>query len=289
MSARGLLIVLILLAGAAKGPKDRARSPDAATVAGDGPTDARPASAHSPQPLAAATRVVVQAIARAAEHNHRLPARGVGFGERPGRFSGDRLTEHLFRRAAAAAKDLPPDVAARAYLLGLGIALDDSGTLRHDLITGHLCRRVESDPQRKRRLAVLGNPTMRGRRDLAKHFVVSSALAVLVSPQVAESLGILKEISDSHGGTGFSFVDLSADLAGVTFATHVSRSKIPLARLANSFSVEDFVPEKGDVREGISWEAFQAAYGSTEDERFQRQQAAIRRRILALPGYELME
>jgi hypothetical protein len=235
--------------------------------------------------LSAATTEVVRAIVEAAEEVRDAEGR-VRFVGRGEQLNGDRLTEHLFRQAADAANKLPPEVAAKAYLLGLGIAIDDSSVLRDFPFVGSLCRQVESDEARMRRLAVLGKPTMRGRRDLAQHFTVSCALTVLVGPHAAETAGVLKEVSDARNGSGFSFVDLSADLAGVTFATHVGDAKLSLATLASSFQVEDFLPEGGDLREGIAWEAFRARYGTPQDERFGRQRAAICRRILALPGYQ---
>jgi hypothetical protein len=42
----------------------------------------------------------------------------------------------------------------------------------------------------------------------------------------------------------------------------------------------------GGLREGLSQEAFARAYGSISDERFQAEQLAILKRILALPVYK---
>ena len=126
---------------------------------------------------------------------------------------------------------------------------------------------------------------MRRREDLAKHFVVSAALTMLIGPQCAEAAGVAKELKDSHGRSGFSFVDLSANLAGVTFATKVRSAKISLTTLATSFAVEDFMPETGNLKEGISWPDFHKMYNSAQDNRFHSAEAAIRKRILAMPGY----
>lgn len=245
----------------------------------------QPAPIRHPEPLVSATRVVVQAVMEAAEQNQHLPVRTAQNADGAHRLFGDRLTERLFRRAAAAAEPLPAEVAARAYLLGLGIAVDSSSVLRDSPILSQLCRQAESDQERDRRLAVLGTPTMRGRRDLAQHFVVSCALSVLIGPQATETVGIFKEIRDARSGSGFSFVDLSADLAGVTFATRLRDADLSLKTVATSFAVEDFLPHRGELQEGIPWQRFLAEYGSAEDDRFHRQQAAIRKRILGLPGY----
>jgi len=229
-----------------------------------------------PKSLVEATQVVVRAIGDAAvEHGGEIT------------YEGDALTEFYVRRAAAAAAALPKDWAAKAFLLGLGIGLDDSWVLRSSPLSRGFCARVESLPERTRRLTTLDGPTMHGRKDLMQHFVVSCALASLIGRSGAETAGILKEMRDSQTGSGFSFVDLSADLAGTTFAEHVADAKLPLATLADSFRIEAYLPEDGDLEEGISWKDFLDQYASAHDDRFLRGQTAIRRRVLTLPGYRL--
>lgn len=224
-------------------------------------------------PLVAAARKVLAAIVAAAREDA-APR------------NGDQRTEYLVRRAAAAARELPAEVAADAFLLGLGIGLDDSNVLRANPLVGQIGRQIESDNQRNERLAVLGTPTMQGRRDLAQHFAVSAALAVQLGPRTAETIGIFKEVRDSQGGTGFSFVDLSADLAGTTLAEHVRRGRPSLEELATTFIVDAFLPSPEGLQEGLTWKMFSDTYGSTQDERFLRNVAALRERILALPGYK---
>lgn len=233
--------------------------------------ETHPASGPAPDSLVTATQTVLQAIVTAARENRGL--------------TGDRRTEYLTRRAAEAAQHLPPEVAARAFLLGLGIGLDDSSVLRDNPLVGRFGQQVESDNQRRERLSVLGTPTLGGRRDLAKHFAVSVALAVQLSPATAETLGIFKELRDAQGGTGFSFIDLQADLAGVAFARHVQQGRPSLETLAASFALTDFVPPPHGLQEGLAWQAFTAAYGSVQDDRFLHEVARIRERILGLPGY----
>src|SRR5436309_1426797 len=75
--------------------------------------------------LARGARAVVAAVARAAGDNARLPAPGESGAAGPHRLSGDQLTALYFRAAAAAARRLPSRQAG-AYLVGLGLAIDDS-------------------------------------------------------------------------------------------------------------------------------------------------------------------
>jgi hypothetical protein len=244
---------------------------------------------ESPERLRAAVagaRTVVGAVVESARQNRHLPEKARAAAGEPFRLEGDELSEYYVRRAAASARQLPPGDAAGAFLLALGAALDDTDIIRDALVIGPLWRQIESASERDERLAVLGAPTMRSRRDLTRHFAVSAALAALVGPQAAEGAGILKEMADSRRGSGFSFVDLSADLAGVFFAEAVGTGRLPLARLEHGFAVADFLPDPTGLKEGIDWDDFVASYGETPDRRLFDQREAIRKRILALPGYK---
>jgi hypothetical protein len=202
------------------------------------------------------------------------------------RLDGDQFTVLYVRAAATAAQRLPADRAGPAFLVGLGIALDDSTILRSNPLTRRLCLDIESTAERTARLAVLGKPTMRRRRDWTQHFAVSCALTVLVGRSLAESAGLLKEHLDMRpGGSGFSFGDLSADLAGVEFAERLKTGELSLKRVAAAFTVADFLPDAAGLREGLSAEQFAKDYGFCEDARFTAEVAAIRKRIRDLPGH----
>jgi hypothetical protein len=237
------------------------------------------------QAVVAGARSVVRAVTEAARKNRQLPEKDSPAVAGPLRLDGDRLTAHYFRQAAGAARQLPREVAAAAFLLGLGVALDDSALLRDTPIVGDLERSLESEPERAARLAELGVPTMHARHDLTQHFAVSAALVVLVGLQGAEGAGILKELADARSGSGFSFADLSADLAGIVFARAVGDGKLPLARLEESFVVGDFVPPADGLKEGIGWDEFVSRYGSPPDSRLAEERAALLKRIRELPAY----
>lgn len=228
--------------------------------------------------LVANTRAVVAAVVEAARRNRNAAAPR----------TGDALTAYYFREAAAAARMLPADQAAPAYLFGLGVALDTADMLRSNVLTRGIWRRVESEKERKARLAVLGTPTVHGRHDLCQHFVVSCALTAVGGPEAAEAAGLLKEVLDARpGGSGFSFCDLSADMAGVAFARQLLASPALLERVQKSFTVADYALPPAGLVEGLSEAQFIRRYGSTDDERFLKEQEALRRRVLALPGYKV--
>jgi hypothetical protein len=253
------------------------------------PLHAEPAPKR-PMTVAEGARDVVGAIVRAAQVNARLPVKRDADDEGRVRLSGDELTIFYVREAARAARRLPDEIAARSFLVALGVALDDSQIVRSNPLTAALCKQVESDAERKTRLAVVGQPTILNRRDWTQHFVVSCFLVETVGEQLAETAGILKEQMDARpGGSGFSFGDLSADLAGVTFAVRLKKGDVKLAGLVDGFTVGDYVPKANDLPEGLSEEKFAKDYGSVADKRFLAEVSKIRKRIDALPGYKDMK
>ncbi len=231
-------------------------------------------------------RVVVAAIVSAAKQNGALPVRNnAESGERT-RLTGDALTARYFRTAAVAARGLPAECAAPAYLLGLAVALDRSALLRGLGMPGIPWQAIESERESADRLRVLGDPTMHGRQDLAEHFVTSAALAALVEGQDATPAGILGELLQAQGADAFRFDDLATILAGLAFGTQLDGSPQMLTDLATAFRVADYTlaPEKGSL--GLSRDEFAREYGSTSDERFLSKQDDLRKRLLALPGYQ---
>ena len=251
----------------------------------DGPPDVLRTPVKVPAKIVEAAKLVLGAIVDAAAENHGRPDPAARLDGASSRLGGDHLTEYLVRKAAAAANELPKGVAANAFLLGLAIGLDHSEVLRSNAVSGTLCAQVESNAARNERLRVLDKPTMGGRRDLAQHFVVSSGLTVLLGPKAAETIGIVKELHDSRSSSGFSFADLSADLAGIAFAVGVTNSSPSLASLSESFAVDDFLPDVDGLEEGISWKRLATGGGLAKGDRFRARRAKIIEQIRSLPGY----
>jgi hypothetical protein len=162
------------------------------------------------------------------------------------------------QRAASVAQRLPSSVATQAFLLGLGIGLDDSDTLLRDSCTTDFSRQVERPAERRARQAALGGPTIRGRRDWARHFFLSAYLTVLVGGPAAESAGVAKELADSRTPSGLSYRDLAANAAGVHFAEQLLNGRLPLEQVAAGFSVRELMPDVADLPEGIPWQELTA-------------------------------
>jgi hypothetical protein len=254
-------------------------------------TFAAPSAVAAPPEPAAEARVeharsILSAVIDAARDNQKLPRAGTG-GKGPFRRDKDELTEYYVRAAAAAAQKKPAEHSVSVFLLALGVGLDTSDLMRNNPVTRGLWHKIESDDERKRRLAVLGEPTVRGRHDLAQHFAVSCALAAQLGVAAAEAAGVTKELLDAQeGGSGFSFADLSADLAGVEFARRLLAAPKELAKVGAVFRVADFtVPPEGLV-EGLTQDEFTRQYGGIDDERFLTKLSALRKDVLARPGFK---
>ncbi len=229
-----------------------------------------------PVTLPAAAGTVVDTIREAAEENARLPT-GM-------RKKGDELAEHYFRRAASAADQLPRETAARAYLIGLAIGIDDSNALVENRLLGRMLVGIES-PEAP------GPPGGGvGRTDTARPERSGQAFRRVGRTggnefsRVGRGGWRFKEVRDSQGGSGFSFADYAADLAGISFAEQVIDGRLKLDELGQGFVVGRYMPSVDDLPEGLTQTTFLDRYGSPEDERFRRQRDAIRQRIADLAG-----
>jgi hypothetical protein len=157
----------------------------------------------------------------------------------------------------------------RAAILAWGIAVGDP----------RLARFVGLDPDSElvRRAAELGQfATLRGRGDWPKHYAVSAALAVLEHPLISDAQGLMKEQLDALArGSGFSFGDLTADRAGVRFASAATSSesmaKAMQMRLQTGFALDDFFPTTVDFPENLTVEEFRRSFGGVGSQRYRNE------------------
>ena len=243
----------------------------------------------STMPVAVAAKQVLQGIVRASIANSTLPAAADSGIKGPSRQVGDALTSYYVREAARTADGLTDDVAAKAFLIAIGVALNDSNLLSNIPNVGAIVGAVEAPSERVVRLAVLGKPTVHGRRDLSEHFFVSAFLTATLGADAAYTGGLAKELLDSKGGSGLSFADLAADRAGIRFADGVLNKRFSLGMVAQTFSVAAFVPEVKGLPESLSAAAIKTHYGDQSDPRFRVRLNEIDQRILALPAYRVMD
>jgi uncharacterized protein YfiM (DUF2279 family) len=109
-----------------------------------------------------------------------------------------------------------------------------------------------------------GKLQLAGRKDLAKHWALSAALAAVAGDNLGRALGEFKELADSvEGGSGFSFVDLAADRAGLRVgraATTPATARQARAVLASASNADLLPIDARQLSEGLSSDAFVARY-----------------------------
>lgn len=127
------------------------------------------------------------------------------------------------------------------------------------------------------------------RVDLAQHFIGSAAITATANGQISKLVGEEKELSDAKVGSGFSFIDLTADKAGTRFgematASAASARKIQQA-IAQINDYKDFMPDPRDLPEHMNEEEFRQRFNSINSPEYQEISKLIDARIAALAIY----
>lgn len=130
-------------------------------------------------------------------------------------------------------------------------------------------------------------PQLRGRDDLTKHFVYSAVLQLIGDSNFSFSIGETKELLDSlAGGSGYSFTDLAADMAGLRFAEFITSSESNalwaqqlLSRIDDEGS---FFPFTHDFPEGINQASFQRVLNSKNSQQYLNIKNEVSARIESL-------
>lgn len=241
------------------------------------------------QPLIEDARKVLMQINRVAQLRQELGDRTASDSAdgAASRRAGDQLLELYVRQAALAAKQVRRDNAEKVFLLAMGVAMDDAGILRRLPLGAAIVPHIESEEERTARLAAMGQPTLHGRADLAKHFFISANLVVLTGSETSRSAGLVKELLDSHGTSGFSFADMAANRAGIVFAHALLSEGLSLDDIARRYTCDAYMPSVDGLREQLDAEEFVAAFGGPGDARLANELAKIEGRIMALPAYQL--
>lgn len=195
--------------------------------------------------------------------------------------SGDEGFMALTRIAFAYAEDNSHGTdrvfANKAAILSLGIILGDEELARRAKLG------VESN-QINRFAAIRNSTTLGGRHDLSRHFWVSAGLVILTDANRSLTLGIGKEMMDSSpGGSGFSFVDMLANRAGILFASSATRNQTAAKeiqfRLRGDLVSADFLPDHCGLPEGLYRQTFQSEFGGLGGTKTRQINAEITRRL----------
>lgn len=106
------------------------------------------------------------------------------------------------------------------------------------------------------------------RVDLNQHFIFSAAIKILSEQGLSIAIGEFKELMDrGKGGSGYSYVDLAADYAGVKFAQTATDPEKALSlqgMLAGISTEEVFFPSIQGLPEGFSKAEFERRFGAVD-------------------------
>ncbi len=222
-------------------------------------------------------RKIVTAVADRAKRNAALGAAAL---------TGDELTAAYVRAAAQTAVGNEGPEMVSAFLVALGIALDDSGALADDATTAGAIKDAETPEERKARLAVLGNPTLAGRRDLCRRFFIGCATGELLPPAAAENVAVGRALFDLHRPVGLCVPAVAAEFAGIAFARAAQSDPEVLRDVIPKFAASDYLPPLTGLRNGVSAEKFEELFGDSTDDRFVAVLTDIRTRLKAMKAYK---
>lgn len=199
---------------------------------------------------------------------------------RPDRFAG--AIEGIFGLAAERSGSGGAVRENRAALLALGGAVGHPSLLDLAGVPGA----SESAGPLSRRLAL----TVHGRRDWARHFLLSAGLAQIAPAGIPDGAGLLKERLDAApGARGFSFSDLLMNEAGTRFGDLATRDEAAARtlqeRIARGIAEDDLIPRNSALPEGLSVVRLEAEFGDVHGERFRLVEAEIARRLSNMPFY----
>lgn len=128
------------------------------------------------------------------------------------------------------------------------------------------------------------------RIDLAKHFIASATLTATGGGHLANVIGMEKELSDARSGSGFSFVDLAGNRAGMRFGQLAVSSPENARKLQQAMAdIKDytsFMPDVRDLPENLDRSAFKKTYGSVYSPEYQEMLMVIDSRIDELSIYQ---
>lgn len=189
------------------------------------------------------------------------------------------MLHHALEEAELNSSEIDSVFANKAAILALGVILGEEKVAK--------VARREIDPSYRPRIDALRNRiTLRERHDLARHFWVSAALAVVSGEAKSTAIGKAKELMDAEpGGSGFSFIDMTANSAGIRFAVLATKNETQARnmreRVRQSDSSFDLCPSIDGLPEGMTSVQLQEQYGGIGGEKSRRLFEEIRTRLLS--------
>ncbi len=192
------------------------------------------------------------------------------------------FVQPLFRLAGERSRTGSPIEENRAAILALSLYFGDR---RIENVVGDV---LTANMRRKNRY--IDHVRLDGRHDFVQHFVVSAGLVLAGGAVVADAVGVAKEVKDAAGSSGFSFSDIAADRAGISFARAAIASRDNAVRfqrrLSDLITEADIFPAVRDLPEGLSEPEFKRRYGDINSRAYNRLVAEIDRRIGKITLYQ---
>ncbi|QPK61848.1 hypothetical protein IVG45_13345 [Methylomonas sp. LL1] len=128
------------------------------------------------------------------------------------------------------------------------------------------------------------------RIDIPQHFIASALLAAVDASLLSEQLAVDKELGDAEQGSGFSFIDLTADRAGTRFGQLAIASPKQARELQRQLSeAKDYtaiIPNIQGLPEQMDEPTFNSRFGNTGSQPYRDMIAEIDKRIADLPLYQ---
>ncbi len=191
-----------------------------------------------------------------------------------------RIMPVMFEHARKQSEKTDDPIAENRAVIQV-LALYSNGT--------HLSQFVSKKLQKNIKLGTKSYLILKNRTDLPKHFLVSAGLAVSAGSQLANFIGLVKEVDDAAGGTGFSFADLAADRAGVRLAElAISSKQSAYALQAKMMVVQSethFMPAIDHLPEGIMRLEFKKKYTDLDSKSYHLVNREIDKRIKLCRAY----
>ncbi|WP_445369342.1 hypothetical protein ACH5Y9_08945 [Methylomonas sp. BW4-1] len=129
------------------------------------------------------------------------------------------------------------------------------------------------------------------RVDIPQHFIASALLAILDSSLLGEQIGIDKELGDAQKGSGFSFIDLTADRAGTRFGqiavASTEKARALQRTMSSTKDYSSIIPELQDLPEHMDEATFVGKFHSVGSSAYNELIQLIDDRINGLPVYRL--
>ena len=156
-----------------------------------------------------------------------------------------------------------------------------AGHRRFSTLFGDLSFAVDPIPTVRRK------PVLANRQDLSLHFIFSAAIKLLSEQGISVAVGEFKELMDrGKGGSGYSFIDLTADMAGANFAALAvdPRTAEKIQDIMSSEANEMlFFPSIEGFDEGMNKSKFRQKYTNIESKEYLKVVEEIEKRMGELP------